>query len=462
MKYALLTCFATALFLLLPRSYAGAENAGKINEDALFNQEETLVAPETITNDAISSDVDKNSVSFSGFLNSRLQYYMNRNWIQGKNTYYHENLLNPFFQSNFSLDIRLKQSIKGFVSFSANVFPAGTGKSYHAYFSHPESPIGEISYKEKEYATYVLNEIFIDFNIKKSVFFRIGKQTLKWGQSYLWAPTDFINIDKKSFSDPFKVREGFYGLKIHVPFGTIVNLYSVLNLNDAQNWDEAGVAAKLEVLVKRVEMALSVAYKNKYVPVYGFNINTSVSGVDMWGELSLSYGDNKEKIRTIGLPVPPYEYYEKYKVRDEWIPKACIGLGKGFEVLNVRNRIRLDAEFFYNHSGYGKETKTIFKNELKRAFFLANNLYEMNYYGKFYYAFFFTCNQLIVQDLSLTLNYIGNFSDYSSIVSTMLSYTMVYNLSLGLMLSGYIGQAGREYTYSGNALSAEMFVRLAF
>ena len=84
MKYALLTCFATALFLLLPRSYAGAENAGKINEDALFNQEETLVAPETITNDAISSDVDKNSVSFSGFLNSRLQYYMNRNWIQGK------------------------------------------------------------------------------------------------------------------------------------------------------------------------------------------------------------------------------------------------------------------------------------------------------------------------------------------------------------------------------------------
>ena len=79
-----------------------------------------------------------------------------------------------------------------------------------------------------------------------------------------------------------------------------------------------------------------------------------------------------------------------------------------------------------------------------------------------YAAAFITISQIYVEELSAVLNYMMNISDRSSIVSGMLSYNMVYNLTIGLMVNVFIGAENREYTSSGNAVNTELTVKLAF
>ena len=43
--------------------------------------------------------------------------------------------------------------------------------------------------------------IAVIYNIAKKVYFRFGKQALKWGRCYLWTPTDLLSEDRKSFAD---------------------------------------------------------------------------------------------------------------------------------------------------------------------------------------------------------------------------------------------------------------------
>jgi hypothetical protein len=149
-----------------------------------------------------------------------------------------------------------------------------------------------------------------------------------------------------------------------------------------------------------------------------------------------------------------------YERRHDWIPKACVGAGRSFDFLDVSDRIRIDGEFFYNGSGY--DENVFGKSSEITSYFILNNIYEPNYYGVYYAAAFITCSQIYFEELSAIINYMMNISDRSSIVSGMLSYSMVYNMTIGLMVNGFLGSRDREYTLMGNAASAELTVKLAF
>jgi hypothetical protein len=38
-----------------------------------------------------------------------------------------------------------------------------------------------------------IKEFFIDTNLRQKVYFRMGKQVLKWGQGYFWNPSDLLH-----------------------------------------------------------------------------------------------------------------------------------------------------------------------------------------------------------------------------------------------------------------------------
>jgi hypothetical protein len=347
--------------------------------------------------------------------------------------------------------VRRKQGIKGFANFAVDYYPDGTYEE-HTYIDLLGN---ETTNLEKVNTTYRINEIFVDLNIKKLAYFRVGKQTLKWGQGYFWTPTDLINIEKKSFLDPFQVREGVYGAKLHVPFGTRANFYSFINLNNADNVNKPGLALKMEALFGETEMSVSAAFRKKMIPVYGYDITSRIFTIDVRGEASISYGESKPVLR-----LGPDDEQSVYERKHEWIPKACVGAGRSFDFLDVNDRIRIDGEFFYNHSGYDEN---IFgKGSDVASYFILNNMYEPNYYGVYYAAAFLTISQIYFEELSAIFNYMINISDKSSIISGMISYSMVYNLTIGLMVNGFLGSRDREYTFSGNAASAELTVKLTF
>jgi hypothetical protein len=120
----------------------------------------------------------------------------------------------------------------------------------------------------------------------------------------------------------------------------------------------------------------------------------------------------------------------------------------------------VNAEFFYNDSGYDQNMFELLSAGNRALFF--GGYYQPGFYGKYYGALFVTVNKFIISDMTLALSGLGNLSDMSGIVMVSLSYSPVNNFSISLQLGSYVGADNREYTISYNptspALGNNMFV----
>ncbi|HOD14923.1 MAG: hypothetical protein KBC90_12765 [Spirochaetes bacterium] len=459
----------------------GGSSGGNTPEEELFGDEETVSPEGKLKDDSISQEMEKPSLTFGGFLNSRTSGSYKRGSLLRRLGILDGSDFQSYFQGNFGLDARLPRGIRGYFNLSADYYPAGM--SQPRTFQVPLAYLGVPAYydtvdlaaAEKLYAVFNINEVFVDLNIGKRVYFRIGKQLLKWGVGYLWTPTDMISVEKRNIQDSSQVMQGTYGLKIHVPFGTRANIYSFIDMNNAKHIADLAMANKVEVLFGKTELALSILLKQHNLPVYGFDFTSRVLTLDVHGEASLSYGDNRRKLRgwpwylALGSATVPVEslylagnraYIFDRRVRGEWIGKASFGFGRGFDVRGVKERIRFDVEVFYNHAGY--DTHVFEKDFLNATYFLTNGLYTPNYMGKYYVGGFITIREMFVQELSSMINCVVNIREESSIISGMISYAPFYDLTLNLMVNGFVGKENREYTVYGNYLTAELSVKLVF
>ncbi|MDH5721073.1 MAG: hypothetical protein OEZ13_10755 [Spirochaetia bacterium] len=436
---------------------ASKTTAQEIDEEELFSDEKTVTNIEEVKDEKINKSLEEESLTFGGFINSRNSYMMNRSYVLGDTDSVNKNTLRTFIQSDYYLDARLRSYYKAFVNFSINVYPQGIEKR-HTFNNNSEAfalltGSSSLEVYETVYSDYEINEAFVDANIQKSVYLRIGKQNLKWGTGYFWNPVDLINIDKKSFTDEFQIRRGAYGLKVHIPFGTRFNIYNFTGINEAKSLDKLSNALKVDFLLGSTEMALSVlGIKNK-PPVYGYELSSRIFTVDIYGETSLVYKETNKKIKIINY-MPVVE-----EIENKWALKTVIGFGRSFELFDLADRLSLNFEFFYNQNGYRENIFQALKPE--DFLMIEPDLIAPNYHGMYYMAFFSTIRQFFHQDLNFSMNYMMNISDKTSILSTHLSYLPVYNFSLGLILQGFLGNKG-EYTFSQNGLNTEISAKIVF
>ena len=116
----------------------------------------------------------------------------------------------------------------------------------------------ETTYLSQGQTTSVaLQELFLDFNLDQFAYFRAGKQVLQWGRCYLWNPTDLVNVELPHFIRKLGTREGAYGLKMHIPFGTVLNIYDFLDTGTAEDAGAVANAVKVEYLLGNFEVAAS-------------------------------------------------------------------------------------------------------------------------------------------------------------------------------------------------------------
>ena len=217
--------------------------------------------------------------------------------------------------------------------------------------------------------------------------------------SYFWNPTDLISEDRKDFTDIDARREGVYGLKMHIPFGTTWNIYNFVNASGADKTDEFSVAGKVEVLLPQdIEVSFSAWKKKDYEAVYGFDFATYKLHTDWRGEISVSHGDNRSRLEKND------GQYVDTTVDDEWIPRIVLGFTKEFDHRDVTNRVSVTGEFYYNHGGYEDD---MLVNDAIRDRFLEDGYFEPNNYGKYYAALFTSYKKFIMGDMTLNANAIG-------------------------------------------------------
>jgi len=435
----------------------GTAGAAPGSEDDFFGSAQVEAPKGTAEKQGVADAVEQEHVGLSGQLQSMSTYSVARSYLQGSGNL-GDNSLSNIVGGDFLVDMRLTKGFKAFMDLNVGYVPGGTPVTHNftQYSGFP--PVGTpLTLVENETTALLIKEVFIDFNIANTVYFRAGKQVLKWGTGYFWHPSDLINIEHETFTNPDALLEGVFGLRADVVFAPWWHLYTFTNLNSVGSgdiWDTA-FAARSEFLVGSTEFAVSGWAKSGKIPVLGGDLSTPLP-LDWWtkdghtlnltAEGTVSYGDNQAKLDPVAGTA--------YSVSNQLVGKVDVGLSRTFDALNVSDRVIVSLEFFWNSDGYSQNMLDPATYPVLGAngpfAFLSGGYFQSSYYGQYYGAAFVTISDFGTTNMTLTLSGLMNFSDQSGTVLAGWSWSPVNNFTLSVQLGGYLGGVNREYTVGVN------------
>jgi hypothetical protein len=392
----------------------------------------------------VADIVEKDHVGLSGQLQAQSTYSVGRSFVQGSGDL-SDNSLSNIVGGDFLVDIRLQKGFKAFLDLNLAFIPGGTPVTHSATMLVPVP--GPLVFMENQDTALLIMEVFIDFNIANTAYFRAGKQVLKWGTGYFWNPTDLINIEHRSFTNTSALLQGVFGLRSDVVFSPNWHLYTFLNLNGIEaDATDAAFAARSEFLVGSVEFAVSSWLRYGKPVVFGADLTMPLFwSLNLTSEASFSWGDVQPKY---SLSTGPYN------LDNQLVAKVDVGLSRSFDAFDISNRVNVSIEAFYNSAGYSQDM-------LQVPGFVPT-YFQSGSYGQFYGAAFVTINSFGLNNMSLTVSGLANFSDLSGTALVGLSYAPVNNFTLSLQVGSNLGAANREYTLSGSQFFAIFGATVAF
>jgi hypothetical protein len=429
----------------------------EVDENSLFADTSSITDSAKVVRsaEAEAERAEGKTVGFSGNILNVAQTGLTRAWFDRPDA--DQSNLETAVLGNLALDIRMQRSFKAFAELEWSYRPPAAGSA--------TSDSG---------AAWRLPEMFLDANIRHRAYFRAGKQVLQWGRCYFFNPTDLINVERKTFFRRIGSREGVYGAKVHVPFGTAWNLYGFLDAHGVSRPDSLAGALRAERLLGRTEMSVMIWDRGGREPVYGADASTRILGLDVNAELALHQEFRKRTFSfSGGAPV----FGER---RDDWAPRASLGLGRSFRVSGIKDRLTTVAEYYYN--GPGNTDRRLGLAPLLTAapateiglpgsglagaegisILAASGFYEPNSYSRHYAAVFATFNRFLRRDLTLNFNAIGNLNQRCALISSGIAYRDLNDFGLGLWVNGFAGPEDTEYTLAGQAVQVQLIAEAAF
>ena len=350
---------------------------------------------------------------------------------------------------------------------------------------------GEVYYSpDSNGLSFAVPELFLDANVNHRVYFRAGKQVLQWGRGYFWNPTDMVNVERKTFVQRIGSREGTFGLKTHIPFGTRWNIYSFIDMHKLSSIDSLAYAVRGEGLFGGTEAGLALWGKSGKDPILGFDFSTTLLTVSLTGEMSITSGRNYRVLDVANSPAFKKDPTENpldtqfFAFRDfgnNPTVRFSVGLMRFFDAFDVDDRVLVVGEFYYNQVGdpgnqlkeydAAKRFRYIKMSQGKGNPWLdsiglqadaALQSIEFNSLARYYGAFFVTVNKFIVSDMTLQLNGIMNFNHKCAMLTAGLTYTTLHNFSLGCLVNAVVGPEESEYVFLGNGASVRLTAGVTF
>lgn len=351
--------------------------------------------------------------------------------------------------------------------------------------------VGEIDHEgSADTTSFHLREGFVDFELGKVVWLRAGKQVLQWGRGLLWTPTDLVNVEGKSLVARTGSQEGATGLRVLVPVGQNSNLTGFLNLTKVTASDSLSYALRMEGLLGPVEVAASGWSKpSHHVGAAGLDASTGFQGIDIQGGALWISGDLQPHAVLRDGKWALEEDHSQQQVR------ASFGVGKGFRVSGVPDRLRIDVEAYWNSRGYGAHflqgdslayadtvpvnlpsnlSKLIASNPLLASqlhgstsgyaadFAIENGLYQTNQWGRAYVASMASFKQFILDDLTLSLEGLVNVQDKSGLGVLGLAWSGLHGFFWQSDLYWFWGDSRTEFALSGTGPAVDLRVGIQF
>lgn len=301
---------------------------------------------------------------------------------------------------------------------------------------------GEDAFKSK------LLELFADFNYDNKVFFRAGKQNVKWGVGYFFSPADIINIGRIDPLDPEAEREGPVTLKVHYPKGSS-NFYLYSLFDGVKELKEIALAPKLEFVVGKTEFGLGGFYRQDEPPRLMATVSSSFGEVGFFGEAVLSFGTERGFLEPRG---PVYEVVE----RDGVFLQATAGGMYRFKDDTGRFDLAATVQYYFNGEGYRDQEgiKKVRLARLNQQLPPVVNPLKLGSValvgsGRHYAAGALNWNRILGSKLSASLLLTVNLSDQSGLIQGTLRLPAVGKITPSIGVGTNFGAPGSEFGAAG-------------
>lgn len=419
-------------FLFLVISIAFSQT---MDEDALFQEEGFITEAPPLTN------YSSKGVFLTGNIQSQFSYSLHRDRMTNKESR-ETNRFSYGIGGDIFVDIRQEKGYKAFVDIG---FLAASGGIPLLHTCVDPFTSTSLSLIETNSFAIQVKEAFVDFPLFNLLYLRFGKQYLSWGTTYFWNPTDLLNRERKTLATLNTTREGIWGVKLHLPYKTLVNWYTFVDMTDTQLLEDAALASRLETVFGNTEIGLCGWWKKHFISVYGADLSTRLWGWDIKAEGSLSYGDNRPRLKEEMIPYGPLTItnYSTEKITNKWVYRIALNLSRSWEVWDVKDRLSTMVEVFYNSEG---KNDSLFENPTKTQVALLSGAYVPNEYGKWYGLFSLGFRKLFVSEVSSQIYILWNIEDSSAVLSSTLFYNPVDEVQSSVGLVWYTGKDKQEYT----------------
>ncbi len=299
-------------------------------------------------------------------------------------------------------------------------------------------------------------ELFSDFQLGDSVYFRFGKATVKWGVGYFFSPADIINLEPINFLDPTAQREGPVQFRVFIPYGSSQNtlsFYAIFPNNAIPDFANTALAGKAEFVLGNYELGLSAYYRNDTTERAAATITGPAGPFDVFAEGVVARGSPKT-FYTFSTSAPYYSASAPSDHRGAVYPSATAG----FLYNDQNNNITAIGQYYYNGEGYSESDRssatsvlqtlltTMPSSSTRDALVGLGQLFAL-FSGQHYGAANITFSDIGGSDFSASALGIMNFSDLSGFARPSVSWQIADYLNLSLYANFVFGADNTEYAF---------------
>lgn len=150
---------------------------------------------------------------------------------------------------------------------------------------------------------FKLKELFTDFSMNDTAFFRFGIHTVTWGAGYFFSPvSDIINLSSIDPEKPEEQVDGALNLRtqIVIPNSQDCLWFYVIPSTDFANQTgdsyarDTAYAGKADILIGNWELGVGGYFRHDHAPKAMLTLTGSLKKVSFFGEFVYSYGAEQE------------------------------------------------------------------------------------------------------------------------------------------------------------------------
>jgi hypothetical protein len=316
----------------------------------------------------------------------------------------------------------------------------------------------------------ILDQLWLRFDVKRTVFVTAGRQHVKWGTGRFWAPTDYLHQQRRNPVAVFDARPGFNMLKVHLPWEERGwNFYAFALVEGTRQLDKAtgrypegsdgtttlgqiGGAARAELVLGTAELGLDAVVYRDQKPRFGADLSFGVGDFDLYADVGLRYGSDLPRRRHTPDGTDPvgvsdnawvdrnYQLYYSTGIKPQVVTGGTYSLK-----YNDNDIFTLAGEYFYNSRGYD--------NTSAYLGLAATGTFEFFYTGRHYAGL----AAILAAPGSwnyttFTLTTLGNLSDRSFF--TRLDYSLLLLTHLRFEAFAAVNYGQRDGEFRVNPLGA--------